>query len=875
MKSTYDNEEYKHIHEAARVFLENDFSVFPTRKDKTPAVPSWTVFKKRPINPDKVADYFNGHERMAIITGSASGNLEMIDVDDRHLFSEIRKKISKFEFADKILFEQSPNGYHVVYRCEDKIEGNMKLSMGWEEVDEAGEYEWNNRTTLKAVEIDGKWIVSPCLIETRGEGGYFLCAPSKGYSIIEGAWGSLDPLTKEERAKLLALGRSFDKRPEAEALEEQYDEDLRLKIKRPGDLYNELWESTIPSLLEEYGWTKTAATPKSTLWRRPGKSKGNSGELHNDGQFQCYSTSVAELETEGKQYKAFTLLTALKFGGDFAMAAAHVAGDYEVIMSEEEVKEVLEDNPEEIDNAYNYSGLDENIITQLLLDLSIPVPPGKKQGRVTVKYRHTQLNTCTKEVDQALCKVPGDWGYFHLLGSVGYVQDNQFHMYNKDSLELRIEQSVEIKTKTKKQWYTDRCPMHIVNKLLSYPGTDASKIKGFSSTPMVARDGTIYGLEHGYENGIYFTHNGGFKISDLSWRDCYDKLVDILCKDILFDPKHHEVMQAAYIGFMLAMICRPGFSGGCPAYLFNANESGTGKSTAIHIALRLVTGDHIGSTTWMDTQDERAKSLIAQLTAGGTVLLYDNIQKGTEIDDGNFAEAITAGKITGRRLGKSEVMKMDCRMGIVFGGNGLTVSQELARRLVFINLVTPTVNPQNRKFQNENIMTTVIKNRIELLSYLLRMLQLGANMENKIKGKLSGVGTFWDAMVRNPIMGETGVDILNALGTGQEGSSNEVELKDQVIELLRDLYAAEGEKSFTARHLYNWVNSEGEETGALITDVKDSLIELNGFAFKSTKSLGRALMLIANRPSSSGYIIKPERKGQRAVMYHIVESEEF
>lgn len=861
----------KKLHHAAQIFLENGLSVFPTKKDKSPAVPSWKKFQKSPMPVDKIKDYFNGHGQMAVITGNG---LEMIDIDDRHLFNDFQGYLLAEGLQNKVLLEKSPNGYHVVYKFEGESKGNLKLAMGWEEVDEAGEYEWNDRTTLKARDINGKWIVSPCLIETRGTGGYFLCAPSEGYHVIEGAWGSLKPLTSKERDLILEIGRRFDKRPTtAQTTEsEPYDEDLKLKIRRPGDLFNEEWETTASQVLEEAGWIRVASTPKSTTWRRPGKKKGVSGELHNDGLFHCYSTSVPELETESKQYTAFSLLVALKFEGDYGAAAAWINENYEVFSTEEEVKKVLKDNPTEIDNAYNYSGLSEATVTELLLDLSLPVPPSHKVARTTVKYRPTQLNKCIKKIDQALCNGSGDWGYHHLMGSVGYIQCNQFHMYNKDSLELRIEQSVEIKVKKKKTWYTDRCPMHVVQKLLTYPGTKASRITGFSHTPMINKKGDIYGLEHGYEKGIYFTHNGGFEVADdLSWQDCYDKLEEELCGDILFVPEDTELLTAAYIGFMLSSICRPGFKGGCPGTLFTANEAGTGKSTAINIALSIITGEGVGSNTWMSTPDERAKALIAQIAAGGTTILHDNIQKGTELDDGNYAEAITAGKITGRRLGKTETMRLDCKMNFVFGGNSLTVSQELARRLTFIRLETQKINPAQRQVKDRDIVQNVIKNRKRYLGYLLRMLQLGANMKDQVEEiGGSGVGTFWDHLVRNPILVETGVDIANALGISSEGGSRDIDLKDQTIELLYDLYRGEGEDGFTARHLYNWVNSEEETTGELLTDVKDSLVELNGFAFKSTKSLGRALMMIVNRPSAAGVIIKAVRKGQRAITYEFV-----
>ena len=50
---------------------------------------------------------------------------------------------------------------------------------------------------------DGCWHVILTLIETRGEGGLFLCAPSLGYSLIQKDFSALPVLAKDEREILL------------------------------------------------------------------------------------------------------------------------------------------------------------------------------------------------------------------------------------------------------------------------------------------------------------------------------------------------------------------------------------------------------------------------------------------------------------------------------------------------------------------------------------------------------------------------------------------------------------------------------------------------------------------------------------------------
>src|SRR5690606_26806762 len=65
------------------------------------------------------------------------------------------------------------------YRCQTSVCGNMKLAQR---------------------QRDGKIVT---LIETRGEGGLFLCAPTPGYALLQGELCNPPVLTEAERDVLL------------------------------------------------------------------------------------------------------------------------------------------------------------------------------------------------------------------------------------------------------------------------------------------------------------------------------------------------------------------------------------------------------------------------------------------------------------------------------------------------------------------------------------------------------------------------------------------------------------------------------------------------------------------------------------------------
>src|SRR5690606_35000535 len=108
-------------------------------------------------------------------------------------------------------WEQTPNGVHLVYRCPDGVEGNQKLAQR-----ECGGCEEHPDGTLS----NGRPAVH-ALIETRGEGGYIVSAPSNGsvhasgkpYVLMSAPLSDIATIDASERDILLGIARSMDEMP--------------------------------------------------------------------------------------------------------------------------------------------------------------------------------------------------------------------------------------------------------------------------------------------------------------------------------------------------------------------------------------------------------------------------------------------------------------------------------------------------------------------------------------------------------------------------------------------------------------------------------------------------------------------------------------
>ena len=136
----------------------------------------------------------------------------------------------------RLVIETSQSGgRHVIYRCSELVSGNLKLAQRLipAERGQAGVVDDSPHVPRNAADRDE---VAPCtLIETRGEGGLFLCAPTPGYELCQGSLTALPVLNPTERAILLEAACRLN---EAIPLPEPFPA-LGNGCSRPGDDFNE------------------------------------------------------------------------------------------------------------------------------------------------------------------------------------------------------------------------------------------------------------------------------------------------------------------------------------------------------------------------------------------------------------------------------------------------------------------------------------------------------------------------------------------------------------------------------------------------------------------------------------------------------------
>ena len=295
--------------------------VVPPAEDgtKRPDCP-WDEFKRIRPTRDQLRAWFVTNRRagLGLVCGRVSGGLECFEFDDRAAYDQFKDTAQQTGLGDLVeriergYCEDTPSGgVHWLYRTE-VVSGNTKLA----------------RRPKAADEKQGEGDRVKVLIETRGEGGFVIVAPSGGpvhpsghpYRSRSGGFELIATIQPDERDALFNLAQTFDEIPRREVHTGSHG----IRGGRPGDEFNQ--RTTWADVLEPHGWHALFSRGETTYWKRPGKAdRGMSATTNHAGSdlLWVFSTST-EFESE-RSYDKFAAYAVLNHGGDFSEAAKALA----------------------------------------------------------------------------------------------------------------------------------------------------------------------------------------------------------------------------------------------------------------------------------------------------------------------------------------------------------------------------------------------------------------------------------------------------------------------------------------------------------------------------------------------------------------------
>jgi Bifunctional DNA primase/polymerase, N-terminal len=677
----------------------------------------WKQFQsERPTEDEIRRWYVRGRTGLGIVCGKVSGHLEMLEFEGRAVaegvwqdFNNLADQTGLRDLVDRIKHgygERTPSGgHHLLYRCPDGVEGSDKLAK-------------RPRTEEEAADDERAGIKGPnprVLIETRGQGGYAVVAPSGGrvhpsgldYRLVYGGFDSIVTITAAERAALHELARSLDRMPHV-AIEP--GPEARSGTGRPGDDFAA--RTTWPEILEPHGWRPLfIAADGNQHWRRPGKDRGTSATINERGEAVLYVFSTSTIFDAERAYSKFAAYTVLNHSGDFAAAARHLRAQgygQPAAEAEPEVDETSLDVVVCTDRGLcdrdGQTGMADDAL-RALIAANEETPSVFERARRLVRVGHSKAGP-----DGSGHPVIERLGKAALAGELA-----------------RAAWFVTIggRDRTPKKVAP---PPGIVEDILERGSWDGlPSLSGVVETPVVRPDGSIL-TEPGYDRRtwLFYAPRPGFELPPIPEAPNTGDIRQAvgLLNDAFSDfPFADQASRANAYALLLTPFIRHVLGDGLvPMAVIDAPTPGTGKGLLLDLTTVISTGSVVPKRSPARDGDEWRKEIFAAALEGANYFVIDNAAE--PLGAAALDSAITAGRITSRILGESREAVAEIRWTWAATGNNIVVRGDLARRCYWIRLVSDVADPsQRRDFRHPDLLGWAREQRAGLVAAALTIVR--------------------------------------------------------------------------------------------------------------------------------------------------------
>jgi hypothetical protein len=288
--------------------------------------------------------------------------------------------------------------------------------------------------------------------------------------------------------------------------------------------------------------------------------------------------------------------------------------------------------------------------------------------------------------------------------------------------------------------------------------------------------------------------------------------------------------ESAFLVALLTAVCRPSLPL-APALLIRAPQisgAGTGKGHLARAIGRIAFNIQPPAFTSVGDKREFNKRIESALVEAIPMVFLDNCN-GEQLVSNLLAQVLTESIVTTRKMGKTEMVPLTANAFITVTGNGVEVSEDLARRFLVVELDARQENPEGRHFA-ELFDQRVMVHRDELLAALLTIFRWGRCTPLE-PGLPLGSFEQWSAWCRDPLL---------ALGCADPvGRMQAIKAQDQRRAMIGELFAA-------------WHDRYGADPVRL-SDVDQSVRALSGV--RSRQSFSAFLHSLENT-RVTGFVLK-------------------
>jgi hypothetical protein len=354
------------------------------------------------------------------------------------------------------------------------------------------------------------------------------------------------------------------------------------------------------------------------------------------------------------------------------------------------------------------------------------------------------------------------------------------------------------------------CPEAIIKHMGARTKLPFPVLAGIVTVPTLRHDGSII-ITPGYDpsTGVYYAPSQTYPdipesptIEDA--RASFDVLADVFSDFPLVEDCH----KSAAVGGILTIDSRH-LVRCAPMHAITSNTPGAGKGLLLNVISTIGTGS-IPALADNTDDDEMRKTLLAIALEGAPVTAFDNV-KGT-FGSPALDKALTAEIISGRPMGKTEILELEMKTSFFVTGNNVRWVGDISRRIVPVTLAPTEEKPDERDdFKHRNLLEWVNDHHPELLVHAITILRAYI-LAGKPDQRLTPYGSFeqWSDLVRSALVWLGATDPCE----GRKAIRAEA---DEDVKALRSLLTAWNEccpngKRSTLKSIVDIVKSEHDKS---------------------------------------------------------------
>jgi bifunctional DNA primase/polymerase-like protein len=233
-----------------------------------------------------------------------------------------------------------------------------------------------------------------------------------------------------------------------------------------------------------------------------------------------------------------------------------------------------------------------------------------------------------------------------------------------------------------------------------------------------------------------------------------ERISDKVLEAEVIDPsKPAGLDESSFAVALLTAVCRPclelapGFLCEAPSF----SGAGTGKGMLVKAICIIASGAPPSAFTSGHDADEFDKRLTAALVQARPAIFLDNFN-AKELKSDILAAALTENPAQVRIMGQTKMVPLHVRTFVGITGNGVTPSEDMARRLIVTRLDAKMEDPEQRKFA-PGFLGDIAAARADLLTDALTIWRWGRQTTGMVLcGRPLGSYEVWSGWVRDPLL---------------------------------------------------------------------------------------------------------------------------